>query len=114
ASAQGVLGVECLEDRDDLRALLSPLDHAVTRQTTLAERAVARVLEASCRSPVASYAHLIDGDVWVTALVAATDGSRILRRELSGPVETAEALGEKAARQLLELGAAELLHEAEQ
>ena len=114
ASAQGVIGLECQSDRHDLRSLLARLDHPPTRQTTLAERTVSRVLEATCQSPVASFAGLRDNVITLTALVASADGATVLRRQVEGPAEDAELLGSEVARQLLELGAAALLREAEE
>ncbi|MGH8222642.1 MAG: hydroxymethylbilane synthase, partial [Woeseiaceae bacterium] len=61
AAGQGVIGIECRDDEGELRDLLALLDHAETRKTTTAERAVAGRLGASCQSPVASFAE-IHGD----------------------------------------------------
>jgi hydroxymethylbilane synthase len=112
AAAQGVVGIECLEAATELRTVLAQLNHATSVQTTLAERAIARVLEASCQSPVATYA-VIDEDVLtVTALVAMPDGSESIRDSVSGKAADAEALGEQLAARLLAKGAAELLEAA--
>ena len=112
AAAQGVVGIECLEEATELRAVLAQLNHATSVQTTLAERAIARVLEASCQSPVATYA-VVDGDaLTVSALVAMPDGSESIRDSVGGNVSDAEALGEKLAGRLLERGAAALLQAA--
>jgi len=111
AAAQGVIGIECLEDRGELKELLLDLEHGRTKQTTLAERAVARELGASCQSPVASYATIEDEILTIDALVATPDGSLVLRVHEAGPVEDAEQLGLAAARKLLEQGAEELLEE---
>ena len=109
AAAQGVVGIECLEEATELRAVLAQLNHPTSVQTTLAERAIARVLEASCQSPVATYA-VVEGDaLTVSALVAMPDGSESIRDSVGGDVSDAEALGEKLARRLLERGAAALL-----
>jgi hydroxymethylbilane synthase len=109
AAAQGVVGIECLENAAELRAVLAQLSHGTSVQTTLAERVIARVLDASCQSPVATYA-VVDGDAMnVTALVAMPDGSRSIRETVSGAAAEAEQLGELLANKLLELGAAELL-----
>ena len=109
AAAQGVIGIECLAARDDLRAVLDKLNHEGTVRTTAAERAIARTLQASCQSPVATHA-LIDGaSLTVTALVAMPDGSRSIRDSVSGAVEDAAQLGQQLAQQLLERGAGELL-----
>lgn len=112
AAAQGVIGIECLADRDDLRAVLEKLNHPRTAQTTLAERTIALTLQANCQSPVATYATVDDDHLTLTALVALPDGSRSLRESLDGPVEEAESTGSQLATTLLEQGAAELLEQA--
>jgi hydroxymethylbilane synthase len=109
AAAQGVIGIECLDASGDLRELLAQLEHSATRQTTLAERAVARRLQASCQSPVASFATLHGDDLTLLALVASADGKQILREEITGSSVEAEALGIEAAERLLARGAAALL-----
>ncbi len=112
AAAQGVIGIECLDSKSDLGEVLKALEHTETKCTTTAERAVAARLQANCQSPVASHA-TIDGEVLtVDALVAMPDGSRILRRQVSGPLVDAEALGSEVAEQLLQQGAGAMLKEA--
>jgi hydroxymethylbilane synthase len=112
AAAQGVIGIECLSDRDDLRAVLEKLNHPRTARTTLAERTIALTLQANCQSPVATYATVDKDRLTLTALVALPDGSRSLRESLGGPVEEAESIGSQLASTLLEQGAAELLEQA--
>jgi len=112
AAAQGVIGIECLSDRGDLRAVLEKLNHPRTAQTTLAERTVALTLQANCQSPVATYATVDENHLTLTALVALPDGSRSLRESLDGPVEEAASIGSRLATTLLEQGAAELLEQA--
>ena len=109
AAAQGVVGIECLESRSDLCEVLAQLNHPESVRTTLAERAIARVLEASCQSPVATFATVAGDEMTVTALVAMPDGSRAIRDSVSGAADDAERLGEELAGRLLEQGAAELL-----
>ncbi len=112
AAAQGVIGIECRSDREDLVALLAELDHDTTRDTTAAERAVARRLEASCQSPIASYATLAATTLTLESLVATPDGKEVLRETISGARGDAEALGLELADRLLGRGAAELLASA--
>ncbi|MCO4812027.1 MAG: hydroxymethylbilane synthase [Gammaproteobacteria bacterium] len=112
AAAQGVVGIECLEEATELRTVLAQLNHATSVQTTLAERAIARVLEASCQSPVATYAVIDEDLLTVTALVAMPDGSKSIRDSVSGKAADAEVLGEQLAARLLAKGAAELLEAA--
>ncbi len=109
AAAQGVLGIECLESNSTLRAILGKLDDAKTVQTTEAERAIARVLQASCQSPVAAFA-TVDGEtLTLTALVAHPDGSQSIRETMDGHSTKANQLGEALAAKLLAGGARELL-----
>ena len=109
AAAQGVIGIECLENNAELRAVLAHLIHAPTVQTTAAERAIAKTLSASCQSPVATHA-VIDGSAMtVTALVAMPDGSQSIRDSIQGQAVEAEHLGVELAHRLLANGAGELL-----
>jgi hydroxymethylbilane synthase len=111
AAAQGVIGIECLDTRRDLRDLLIALEHEQTKISTVAERAVALRLGANCQSPVASFATVSDGVLTLDALVASIDGKRILREHQSGPGADAEMIGRQAAQGLLEQGAGEILNE---
>lgn len=112
AAAQGVIGIEYYEGREgreDLAAVLQELDDLDTFVTTEAERSVARRLEATCQSPVASYATLDDTTLTLTALVAAADGSEVLKEQISGARAECTALGMTLADRLLSLGAERLL-----
>lgn len=113
AAAQGVLGIECLENKAELRRVLAQLSDAKTLQTTTAERAIARVLQASCQSPVAAYATIDDEKLTLTALVAHPDGSRFIKDVISGNAGDANSLGEELAARLLNNGARELLDSIE-
>ena len=113
AAGQGVIGIECVESRSELRDLLAALEHAETKMTVLAERAVAATLEANCQSPVASFATISGESLTIDALVASIDGSRIIREQSTGPSGDAESVGQEVATRLLERGAADLLSEAQ-
>ncbi|MDH3428588.1 MAG: hydroxymethylbilane synthase [Gammaproteobacteria bacterium] len=109
AAAQGVIGIECLESNSTLRSVLRKLDHAPTVQTTAAERAIAKTLQANCQSPVATHAVIDDAAITITALVAMPDGSRSIRDVVQGAAHDAEQLGIELAKRLLQSGAGELL-----
>ena len=113
AAAQGVLGIECLEDNTELRGILNKLSDPIAVQTTTAERAIARVLQASCQSPVAAFASISGSDLTLTALVAHPDGAPSIKESISGQPHDAEALGEALAARLLDRGARELLSSIE-
>ena len=112
AAAQGVVGIECVADNSELREVLARLNHETTVQTTLAERAIARELAASCQSPVATHAVVNGDELAVTALVALPDGSEFIRDSVHGSAEQAESLGEELAQRLVDSGARRSLDEA--
>lgn len=109
AAAQGVLGIECRESDDDIRKILATLNDHKTAQTTAAERTIARVLNASCQSPVAAHATIADETLTLTALVAHPDGQTCLEDTESGPANEAVNLGERLGERLIKQGARELL-----
>ncbi len=109
AAAQGVIGIECLADNVELRALLAGLNDQAAARTTLAERTIARLLEADCQSPVAAHATTVGSVMTIAALVAMPDGSRVIRDTVGGQSDDAEQLATQLAKQLIASGAKEIL-----
>jgi hydroxymethylbilane synthase len=58
APAQGALAVECRKNDPEMQELLKKIDHAPTRLTSLAERAVLQGLNAGCDLAVGAFAQL--------------------------------------------------------
>jgi len=111
ANGQGAVGIECRSNDENIKALLAPLSCQKTRIRVLAERSMNRALEGGCQVPIGSYAVIDDDTLFVRGLVGAIDGSEILQSEVSGSCEHAEQLGQKLAKQLLTLGADEILRQ---
>jgi hydroxymethylbilane synthase len=109
AVGQGTMAIECRDDNEAIRETLAPLDHAPTWTRTLAERAIACRLHASCDTPLAAYTELDGGSVSVRGLIGAQDGSRVLRAARKGAGRDAEAVGNAIAEDLLAQGAAAFL-----
>ncbi|WP_322994891.1 hydroxymethylbilane synthase [Castellaniella sp.] len=109
AAGQGALGIETLASRTELRTWLAPLANLQDSACTLAERAVSRTLGGSCQVPLAAYAILQDDQLFLRALVAEPDGSRVLRAEIHGAIDQAESLGVLVARDLIAQGADQIL-----
>lgn len=106
---QGALAIEIRSGRDELKALLAPLDHAATHACVAAERTLSRELGGSCQIPLGGFATLADGTLTLAGFVAATDGSVMLSASASAPPDEAEALGRTVAWQLREQGAEALI-----
>lgn len=109
AAGQGALGIEILESRTDLHAVLQPLHHGPSAARSLAERAVSRALGGSCQVPLAAYATIEGHTLTVQGLVAQPDGTHIVRANSSGSIDQAQQLGEQVAQQLLDQGARQIL-----
>ncbi len=109
AVGQGAVGIECRLDDEWTRSLLAPLNHPQTALRVRAERAMNTRLEGGCQVPIGSYAEIIDGELWLRALVGAPDGSQIIRGERRGKPQEGESLGVSLAEELLSNGAREIL-----
>ncbi len=109
AVGQGALGIECLAGRDDLVALLAPLNHIDTADCVRAERAMSRALGGSCQVPLGGYAQIAGDTLSLRGFVAEIDGSRIISGSVSGPRRDAEVLGSQLADQLRARGAGAIL-----
>lgn len=114
APAQGALAVECRADDRDLRAVLGELDDRDARTTVDAERALLATLQAGCTAPVGALAEVAEGDagleLFLRAVVAAEDGSGVLRRSATGPVAAAVDVGQGLAAEMIDSGAGDLVH----
>jgi hydroxymethylbilane synthase len=113
AVGQGALGVECLAAREDVRAMLLPLEHADTRWCVDAERALSRALGGSCTVPLGGFATVAGDAARLRGFVASPDGRRLVADEVSAQRArtSAEALGAALARKLVDKGAREILAE---
>ncbi len=109
AIGQGAVGIECRRDDARVNALIAPLHHAETASCVRAERAMNQRLNGGCQVPIAGYAMLESGHLWLRGLVGEPDGSDIIRGEVEGSPEEAEAMGIGLAERLLEWGADRIL-----
>lgn len=113
AVSQGAIGV-CArgEDEHTLRWLRA-LDDGAARLATTAERALLRRIEGGCQVPLGALATANNGQLRLHAAVCALDGSQMLRGEALGSatLESALALGERVAQQLLAKGAGQIIEQ---
>jgi hydroxymethylbilane synthase len=115
APAQGVLAIECRADDPVTAARLSTLDHPPTRAAATAERGFLAALDAGCTAPVGALAELAaeatgEPEIRLSGVIAAPDGSSVIRAQMADAVSDSGTLGRRLARTLLEHGGAALLH----
>jgi hydroxymethylbilane synthase len=109
AVGQGAIGIECRIDDEEINQMLTVLHDTDTGICVSAERAMNTRLNGGCQVPIAGFALLQDGGIFMRGLVGNPDGSVLYRTERSGTLEQAEAIGRMVAEDLLAQGADEIL-----
>ena len=109
AVGQGALAIETRADDDDLKQALSFLCDEETTAATTAERTFLAAINGSCQVPVGVYGKAKDGQLTLSCIIAAPDGSRVFRHQATGPVSDSRSLGQQAAKTLLDEGGRQIL-----
>lgn len=103
AVGQGAIGCEIRAGDSATRTYLEALDHAPTHHAIRAERAMLRVLEGNCRTPIAGLAKHDDGRLTLNGLVVTPDGRQGWRMSLSGGPADCVALGREVGHEILRM-----------
>lgn len=107
---QGALAIECRENDAHTLDALAQIEDAATRELTDAERAFLSELGGDCDLPAGAHAVGTNSGIRLRSMIAAEDGSDVLRDDTSG--DDADALGRASARRLLAAGGSALLGRA--
>ncbi len=100
--SQGALAVECRADDELTMARLAAIDDPRSRAEVTAERAFLAVLGGGCDLPVGALARVGEGEALaMTAVLAARDGSRVIRVSDWGddPIELGRGLAQRILHQ---------------
>ncbi len=81
APGQGAIAIECRADDEGMRALLSTIDHAPSRDAVLAERALLAALGGNCHSAVAALTRHDGERLHLRAALFSPDGAERIERE---------------------------------
>lgn len=102
AAGQGAIAVVCRATDTAVRAALAAIDHRPTHRLVMVERALLAALDGSCRTPIGALA-VADGEdrVWLRALLAAPDGTQVIRIERRGLLADGAGLAGDGAAELL-------------
>ena len=109
AVGQGALCIEIRRDDPRTAPIAAALDHRDSRRAVMGERAFLRRLQGGCQVPIAGFGRIEGPELTLTGLVAGVDGTPIIRDRLSGPADTAEAIGLALAEVLIGRGADAIL-----
>ena len=107
AAGQGALAIEIRAGDSAVHHALSFLDDPGARCETECERVLLKSLGGGCQVPIGASARLRNKTLSLMAVVAAPDGSLVLRKSAEG--HDARRLGAAVASELLRGGAGEIL-----
>lgn len=109
AVGQGALAIEARTEDKEVRDMLSFLNDLTTKQATDAERAFLGLLEGGCQVPIGVHADVEGENIRIEAIIAALDGSNILRDTINGKADDAVSLGQQLGKKMLAAGGQEIL-----
>lgn len=89
AVAQGILAIEAREDDERVRAILAPMEHAISRLRASAERGVLKALGADCTVPLAAHSVVVGDRIDLEAWLSDESGARY--RTLKDSVNASDA-----------------------
>ena len=96
AAGQGALAIEIRAGDATTTERVSFLDDKNARTSTTCERALLKKLGGGCQVPIGAFAEIRDGRLYLQAVVADPDGTKVLRESRDGndPVQLGEIVGE--------------------
>jgi hydroxymethylbilane synthase len=109
AAGQGALAVEIRKGDAGVMRHVAFLDDKAARATTTCERAMLNKMGGGCQVPIGALAEMVSGRLYLEAVVARPDGTKVLRE--SGEGDDPGRLGETVGEALLSRGGAEILRE---
>lgn len=109
APGQGALGLELRANDEATRAYVEALNDAAARARVAAERALMDAVGGGCSIPLGAYAELEEDRLELLAVLAAPDGTRLIRERGTGSASDPIVLGREVAERLLAAGGREVL-----
>ena len=111
AVGQGALGIEIEANDHEISSLIKPLIHKKTQIEVSAERALNATLQGGCSVAIGAFATSEDSKLTLSGKVGNVDSGEIIRVQETGETSKPIYLVIRSAKNLLSLGARELLNE---
>jgi hydroxymethylbilane synthase len=109
AVGQGALGVEMRSEDDEAHTLFQPLTCVETQAAVTAERRFLACLQGGCQVPIAAWAIVDDGRLYLRGMISDIDGLTLLQGERWGVLHAPEQVGVALAEELLQRGGEAIL-----
>lgn len=110
---QAALGIEIVENNEQVRQIVKVLNDDETFLCTQVERDFISKIGAGCSAPVACNATIQNNQIKFVTMIGFPNGKSILKKELVVDREKNETLGSKMAELMIKDGALEILDMAE-
>ena len=111
APGQGAIAIEIRDSDDELKELLSKLNHDETNMCVSAERSFLKTLGGGCHVPFAAFACIKNEKMKINAFVGSLDGELTIKDCISGNKENYLRLGEEIAQRILVSGGEEIIND---
>ena len=111
APGQGAIAIEIRDSDDELKELLSKLNHDETNMCVSAERSFLKTLGGGCHVPFAAFASIKNEKMKINAFVGSLDGELTIKDCISGNKENYIRLGEEIAQRILVSGGEEIIND---
>jgi hydroxymethylbilane synthase len=101
AVGQGAIGITARANDAETQAALAPILDEATALALAAERAFLAALDGSCRTPIAGYATVADGDLAFYGEVLKADGGEVWSARRKGRAIDAAMIGADAGNEIV-------------
>lgn len=114
ASCQGIVAVESLKNRSDLKNITSKINHPQTYLNGLIEREIALILEGGCKIPVGCYSDVCNDKVNLHTYIATDSGEKFIIETESGLLKDKKEIINSLIKKMNKKGLQEILNERKQ
>ncbi|MBL7215838.1 MAG: hydroxymethylbilane synthase [Phycisphaerae bacterium] len=111
APGQGALAIQTRQDDTELCELVSKLDDPNARITAETERRILAGLHGGCSIPLGVFSYIEKETIHIHAILCNLTATKIIRKEMSCPVDKAGETADIMTGQILEEGGREILEE---
>lgn len=100
APGQGIIAIQCGENDDKTKQLLEQINCMRTMRAALIEREVMRLLDGSCRTPIAAYAEINSSDYSLHAMLGNEHTGHMVKEKVSGKIADYKTICSELAKKL--------------
>ena len=109
AIGQGAIGIQCRNEDEQTRTLITALADSITTRCVNAERYISTALQANCHLPIAAHAQQNGDNIELQARVGTLDGKKVVHAQKTEQVENTSQLCQQVVDELMAKGAHDIV-----